>query len=87
MRWDRCWISAFLEGPRMDGWRGGLRVARVVLLRQVAGIPVMPNRSGRKRRLYLAMANCGRGWEAVGVYGTAKKARHEAERALGEVET
>lgn len=85
MKWDRCWISAFLEGPHMDGWRGGLRVARVVSLRQVAGIPVMPNRSGRKRRLYLAMANCGRGWEAVGVYGTAKKARHEAERALGEV--
>ncbi len=85
MKWDRCWISALLEGPHMDGWRRGLRVARVVSLRQVAGIPVMPNRSGRKRRLYLAMANRGRGWEAVGVYGTAKKARHEAERALGEV--
>ncbi|MFN8730831.1 MAG: hypothetical protein ACK5Z4_13335 [Planctomyces sp.] len=85
MKWDRCWISAFLEGPHMDGWRGGLRVARVVSLRQVAGIPVMRNRSGRKRRLYLAMANRGRGWEAVGVYGTAKKARQEAERALGEV--
>ena len=85
MRWSGCWITSFPEGPHMDGWRSGERAARVVSLRQVAGIPVMPNRSGRKRRLYLSMANRGRGWEAVGVYGTAKKARHEAERALGEV--
>ena len=84
MKWDRCWISAFLEGPHVDGWRGGLRVARVVSLRQVAGIPVMPNRSGRKRRLFLAMV-CLRGeWTVVGVYGSSRSAKRWCERTLEE---
>lgn len=84
MRWSGCWVSAFPEGPHMDGWRSGERAARVVALRQVAGVPVMPNRSGRKRRLYLAMV-CLRGeWKVVGVYGSSRSAKRWCERTLEE---
>lgn len=82
LKWDRCWISAFLEGPHMDGWRGGHRVARVVAMRKVSSVPVMRHQSGRDRRLYLAMVNRGAGWEVVGIFGAANKARRDAERAL-----
>lgn len=61
MKWDRCWISAFLEGPHMDAWRGGHRVARVVAMRKVSSVPVMRHQHGRDRRLYLAMVNRGAG--------------------------
>ncbi len=84
MRWSGCWVSAFPEGPHMDGWRSGERAARVVALRQVAGIPVMPNRSGRKRRLYLAMVCLWGEWTVVGVYGTSRSAKRACERALEE---
>jgi hypothetical protein len=84
MRWSGCWITSFPEGPHMDGWRSGERAARVVSLRQVADIPVMPNRSGRKRPLYLAMV-CLRGeWTVVGVYGSSRSAKRWCERTLEE---
>lgn len=84
MRWSGCWITSFPEGPHVDGWWSGERAARVVALRQVAGVPVMPNRSGRKRRLYLAMA-CLRGkWMVVGVWRTSWSAKRACERALEE---
>jgi hypothetical protein len=85
LRWSNYWTSAFVEGPHMDAWRSGLRVARVVAMRQVASVPVMHHPSGRERRLYLAMINRGDAWEIVGVFGTANKARRDAERALREV--
>lgn len=85
LKWDRCWISSFAEGRHRDGRRCGDIVARVVALRQISDIPVMPHPSGRQRRLYLAMANRGKGWEAVGIFGTANKAIREAEWSLREV--
>lgn len=84
LRWSSCWITSFVEGRHIDGRRGMVLVARVVALRQIASVPVMAHPSGRERRLYLALANRGCCWEAVGVFGTAKKAKHEAERSLGE---
>lgn len=85
LRWSNSWTSAFVEGPHMDGWRGGARVARVVAMRKVASVPVMRHPSGRERRLYLAMVNRGDGWEIVGVFGTAHKARRASAAALAEV--
>ncbi len=85
LKWDRCWISSFAEGRHIDGRRSGDIVARVVALRQISDIPVMSHPSGRQRCLYLAMANCGKGWEAVGIFGTANKAIREAEWSLREV--
>lgn|GEM_PF-1668932 len=85
LSWSNCWTSAFVEGPHMDAWRGGHRVARVVAMRQISSVPVMQHPSGRERRLYLAMVNRGEGWEAAGVFGTANKARRECAKALREV--
>lgn len=84
MRWSGCWISAFEEGRHIDGWCGVQRVARVVALRKISDVPVMPHHGGRRRCLYLAMADRGKGWEAVGIFGTAKKAMREAEQSLRE---
>jgi hypothetical protein len=85
LRWSSCWITSFVEDRHVDGRRGTVLVARIVAMRKIASVPVMAHPSGRERRLYLTLANRGRGWEAVGVFGTAKKAKHEAERSLGEV--
>lgn len=85
LSWSNYWTSAFVEGPHMDAWLSGLRVARVVAMRQVASVPVMRHPSGRERRLYLAMVNRGDGWEVVGVFGTAHKARRASAKALAEV--
>lgn len=85
LRWTPYWTFAFTEGPHIDASRDGLRVARVVACRRIETLPVVPHPSGRERRLYLAMVNRGRGWEAVGVYASASKARRECAKALGEV--
>lgn len=85
MRWSSYWTKSFAEGRHIDGRHGGDIVARVVALQQISDIPVMPHACGRKRYLYLAMANRGRGWEAVGIFGTANKAKRETEWALREV--
>ena len=85
LKWDRSWTRAFIEGRHIDGRSSTQLVARVVALRQSSAVPIMPHPCGRERRLFLAMANRGQGCEAVGVYGTAKKAKHEVERSLGEV--
>lgn len=85
LSWSNSWTSAFVEGPHLDAWRGGQRVARVVAMRQISSVPVMRHPSGRERRLYLAMVNRGVGWEAAGVFGTAHKARRACANALKEV--
>lgn len=85
LRWTPYWTSAFCQGPHVDAWRDGLRVARIVACRRIETIPVMAHSSGQEGRLFLAMANRGRGWEAVGVYASAGKARRECANALGEV--
>lgn len=85
LSWSNSWTSAFVEGPHMDAWRGGHRVARFVTMRQVSSVPVMRHPSGRERRLYLAMVNRGEGWEVAGVFGTANKARRECAKAFREV--
>jgi hypothetical protein len=84
MRWTSYWTKAFDEGRHMDGRLDGEYVARVFELERLVGFPVMPHRSGRQRRLYLALA-CPRGkWMVVGVYGTSGAAKWACERALEE---
>jgi len=84
LKWDRSWTRAFIEGRHLDGRRSTQLVARVVALQQIASVPIMPHPCGRERRLYLAMANQGQGWEAVGVYGSAGSAKRWCERTLKE---
>lgn len=84
MRWTSYWTKAFDEGRHIDGRRDGEYVARVFELEWIAGLPVMPHRCGRQRRLYLAMS-CLRGkWMVVGVYGTSGAATRACERTLEE---
>lgn len=84
MRWTSYWTKAFDEGRHMDGRLDGEYVARVFELARLVGLPVMPHRCGRQRRLFLAMA-CLRGkWMVVGVYGTSGAAKWACERALEE---
>ncbi|MCC6661894.1 MAG: hypothetical protein IT437_13525 [Phycisphaerales bacterium] len=84
MRWTSYWTKAFDEGRHMDGRLDGEYVARVFELERLVGLPVMPHRCGRQRRLFLAMA-CLRGkWMVVGVYGTSGAAKWACERALEE---
>jgi hypothetical protein len=84
MRWSGYWTKAFDEGRHMDGRLDGEYVARVIALERLSGMPVMPHRSGRKRRLYLAMV-CLRGeWMVVGVYGSSRSAKRWCERTLEE---
>lgn len=84
MRWTSFWTKAFDEGRHMDGRLDGEYVARVFELERLVGLPVMPDRCGRQRRLFLAMA-CLRGkWMVVGVYGTSGAAKWACERALEE---
>lgn len=82
LRWTPYWTRAFDPGRHIDGYCGTDRVARVVELERTETLPIMPHPSGRARRLFLAIANCGRGWEAVGAYASAAKARRECERML-----
>lgn len=82
LRWTTYWTRAFDQGCHIDGFRGADRVARVVELEQIESLSIMPHTSGRARCLYLALAKCDRGWEVVGVYASAAKARRECERAL-----
>ena len=82
MRWSCYWVKAFDEGRHIDGRRDGELVARVVALREISDVPVMPHPCGRQRCLFLAMADRGKGWEAVGIFGTAKKAMCKAEQSL-----
>jgi hypothetical protein len=84
MRWTAYWTKAFDEGRHINGYRRGDYVARVIVLERLSGMPVMPHRCGRQRRLYLAMA-CLRGeCVIVGVYGTSRSAKWACERALEE---
>lgn len=84
MRWTSYWTKAFDEGRHMDGRLDGEYVARVFELERLVGLPVMPHRCGRQRRLFLAMA-CLRGkWMVVGVYGTSGAAKWACERTLEE---
>ena len=84
MRWTSYWTKAFDEGRHMDGRLDGEYVARVFELERLVGLPVMPHRCGRQRRLFLAMA-CLRGkWMVVGMYGTSGAAKWACERALEE---
>lgn len=85
LKWTPYWVTAFSEGPHIDGRRDGQRVARVVACRRIASMPVMAHPCGRERRLYLAMVNRDRDWEVVGVYGCAGTAQRACAKALGEV--
>ena len=85
LKWTSCWVTAFPEGPHIDGRRDGVRVARVVACRRIGGVQVMPHPCGRERRLYLAMAYRHNDWQVVGVYGSLGAAQRECARALGEV--
>lgn len=82
LRWTTYWTRAFDEGCHIDGYRATERVARVVEMEQIESLPIMPHLSGRARRLFMAMAKCDRGWEVVGIYASAAKARRECEQVL-----
>jgi len=71
LRWSG-FIVAFDEGPHYDGWLDGHRVARVFACRKLAGLDVPPYPSGRRRRLYLALADVGRTWGLIGVCETRR---------------
>jgi hypothetical protein len=84
MRWSGYWLKAFNEGRHIDGRLNGEYVARVIAIERLSGMPVMPHRCGRERRLYLAIV-CLRGkWIVMGVYGTSRSAKRACERALEE---
>lgn len=85
LKWTSYWVTAFPEGPHIDGRRDGVWVARVVACRRLASMPVMPRPCGRERRLYLAMVYRDHAWQIVGVYAGAGEAQHECAKALGEV--
>jgi hypothetical protein len=82
IRWDGVWATDFDEGPHMDGYRDGRYVARVVKCRKLAGLDVLPYPSGRRRRLYLALADVGGTWGLVGVFKSLRTAKQECERVL-----
>lgn len=85
LKWTSYWVSAFPEGPHIDGRRDGVRVARVVACRRLATMPVMPHPCGRERRLHLAMVYRDHEWQVVGVYAGAGEAQRECAKALREV--
>jgi hypothetical protein len=81
LRWSG-FIAAFDEGPHCDGWHEGRRVARVFACRKLAGLDVLPYPSGRRRRLYLALADAGGTWGLVGVYKSLPTAKRACEKVL-----
>lgn len=85
LKWTPYWVTAFPEGPHIDGRRDGVRVARVMACRRIGGMPVLAYLCGRERRLYLAMVYRDHDWQVVGVFGCSGTARRKCAKALGEV--
>jgi len=81
LRWGAL-IYSFEIGPYVDGWRDHEHAARVFACRKLEGSDVLPYRSGRSRRLYLALAKVGIMWGVVGVYKSMRTAKREAQRVL-----
>jgi hypothetical protein len=81
VRWDGP-VAAFDEGTHHDAFLAGERVARVVVCRRLAGMDVMPYPSGRRRRLFLALAGVDRRMQIVGVLKTLRAAKRECELAV-----
>jgi hypothetical protein len=81
IRWDGRWISYYDVGPHVDAFQGGRHAARIFECRRLAGLDVLPHPSGRRRRLYLALARVGGTWGVAGVY----KSRRTAKRAVARV--
>jgi hypothetical protein len=82
IRWDGRWINHFDIGPHKDAYQGGRHAARIIECRRLAGYDVLPHPSGRRRRLYLALARVGGTWGTLGVYKSQRTAKREVERAL-----
>jgi hypothetical protein len=85
LRWANYWTVSFDQGPHMDARRGDERVARIVDLKRIERMPIMPHPGGRRRRLFLAIVNRGHGWGVVGMFANANKAKLECAKALEEV--
>jgi hypothetical protein len=80
LRWGGL-VADFPEGPHHDARHGRERVARVVACHELYGMPVLPHPSGRRRRLFLALARVGGTWAVAGVYKSLRTAKRMAEAA------